>query len=88
MTVGSTHTKNPAIAWDIAATAKADAGEKIQRVQILVNGSSEYDKSFEPPISNWQAQLHQQGQFPGDNTVEVVITSDKGEDTNSIDSWN
>ena len=87
MTVGSTHQRNPAVAWDIAASAKADAGEKIARVQVLVNGSREYDATFDPPIGNWQRQLTQQGQYPGDNTVQVIATSDKGEDTESDDSW-
>ena len=29
MTASSTHTKNPALGWDISASAKADKGEKI-----------------------------------------------------------
>jgi hypothetical protein len=87
MTVTSTHAKNPLIGWDISASAKADPGEKIARVQIIVNGSSEYDKTFDSPISSWQEQLNQQGEYPGDNTVEVIATSDKGEDTESEDSW-
>jgi hypothetical protein len=87
MTVSSAHVKNPLIGWDITASAKADAGEKIARVQIIVNGSSEYDKTFDAPISSWQEQLSQQGEYPGDNAVEVIATSDKGEDTASEDSW-
>jgi hypothetical protein len=87
MTVGSTHQRNPAVGWDISASAKADSGEKISRVQVLVNGSREYDKMLDLPISNWQRQLTQQGQYPGDNTVQVIATSDKGEDTESDDSW-
>jgi len=88
MEVSSTHTKNPAMGWDISASAKADKGEKIARAQILVNNSSEYDKSFDPPINNWQAQLHEQGEYPGDNSVDVIVTNDKGEDSDSDDSWN
>jgi hypothetical protein len=87
MTATSTHKKNPAIGWDISASAKADKGEKIARVQILVNDSPEYDKTFAPPISSWQEQLNQQGQYPGDNTVRVIVTSDKGEDTEAEDEW-
>jgi hypothetical protein len=87
MTVTSTHAKNPLIGWDIAASAKADAGEKIARAQIIINGSSEYDKTFDTPLSSWQEQLSQVGDYPGDNTVEVIATSDKGEDTGSEDSW-
>jgi hypothetical protein len=87
MNVTSTHAKNPLMGRDITASAKADAGEKIARVQIIVNGSSEYDKTFDSPISSWQEQLNQQGEYPGDNAVEVIATSDKGEDTESEDSW-
>jgi hypothetical protein len=87
MDVNSTHTKNPALGWDISAAAKSEKGEKIARAQILVNNSTEYDKSFDPPINSWQAELHQQGEFPGDNSVDVIITNDKGEDSDSDDSW-
>ena len=57
MQVSSTHSRNPAVGWDIPATAKADKDEKISRAQIIVNGSSEYDKTFDPPVSNWQETL-------------------------------
>lgn len=88
MQVTSSHQKNPALGWDISASAQADKGEKIARAQILVNDSPEYDKQFDPPLSSWQQQLKAQGQFPGDNTVEIIVTSDKSEDTASEDSWN
>jgi hypothetical protein len=87
MTVTSTHSKNPAEGWDISASAKADAGEKIARVQIIVNGFNAYDKTFVPAISAWQEQLIQKGQYPGDNTVQVIATNDKDDDTESDDSW-
>ena len=87
MEVSSSHSKNPAVGWDITAAAKADKDEKIVRAQIIVNDFPEFDKSFPSPISNWQQQLHQQGQFPGDNIVRVVVTNDKGDDTESEDSW-
>lgn len=87
MILSLSHQKNSAVAWDIAASAKVDKGEKIARAQIMVNDSTEYDKSFDPPLSSWQQQLHQQGQFPGDNTVRLIITSDKGDETDAEDSW-
>ena len=87
MTLTLSHQKNPAIGWDISASAKVDKDEKIARAQILVNESSEHDKSFDPPLSSWQQQLHQQGQYPGENTVRLIITSDKGDDTEAEDSW-
>jgi hypothetical protein len=87
MDVTSSHSKNPAVGWDITASAKAGAGEKIARAQIIVDDFPEYDKTFDPPISNWQQQLQQQGQFPGENRVRVIVTSDKGDDAESEDSW-
>jgi len=87
MDVTSSHSKNPAVGWDISASAKAERGEKIARAQILVNDFPEYDKTFDSPITNWQQQLHQQGQFPGDNTVRVIVTDQKGDDSEADDSW-
>ncbi len=87
MDVTSSHSRNLAAGWDITASAKADKGEKIARAQILVNEFSEYDEQFSPPISSWQQQLRQKGDYPGDNKVQVVITNDKEEDAESVDSW-
>jgi hypothetical protein len=85
--VTCSHSKNPALGWDVTAAAKAGAGEGIARAQVIVNDVSSYDKSFNPPLSTWQEQIPQQGEYPGDNEVLVVITSDKDEDTECLDSW-
>jgi hypothetical protein len=87
VTVTAQHAKNPGVGWDISAAAKADAGEKIARAQIMINGQVAYDSSFAEPIGSWQVQLTQKGQYPGENTVRVTASNDKGEDTESDDSW-
>ena len=87
MTTTLSHQKNPAVGWDISASAKADKGEKIARAQIIVDDFPEYDKTFDPPLSSWQQQLTQQGQYPGDNKVRLIVTNDKDEDTEADDSW-
>jgi hypothetical protein len=87
MTPSLSHQKDPAAGWDIIASAKADKGEKITRVQIMVNDFSAYDKSFNPYLSSWQQQLTQKGVYPGDNTVQLVITNDKGDDCIAHDAW-
>lgn len=87
MEVTSSHTRNPAVGWDISAVAKAGKGEKIARAQIIVNEFPEYDETFDPPVGSWQEQLSQQGEYPGTNKVRVVVTDHKGEETDSIDSW-
>jgi hypothetical protein len=85
--VTSSHSKNPALGWDVTASAKSASGETISRAQVLVNNVSKYDTSFNPPINTWQEQLTQQGNYPGDNEVRVVVTNQKAEQTESVDSW-
>lgn len=87
MEVTCSHSKNLVLDWDITASAKAATGEAIMRAQVFLNGFRKYDQSFNPPLSNWQHQLSQQGEYPGDNEVRVVITNDNGDDTESMDSW-
>ena len=81
------HARNPLMGWDISATAKADKGEKISRVQIIVDDFPELDKSFPTPISSWQDTIKQKGQYPGDNTVRLVVTNDNEEESEYEDSW-
>ena len=81
------HLKNPAVGWDISASATAEKDEKIVRVKIIVGDFSKYDQTFDPPLSSWQQQLTQQGQYPGGNSVRLIVTSDKSEDTEADDSW-
>jgi hypothetical protein len=81
------HQRNPALGWDITALATAERDEKIVRAQIIVDDFPEYDESFDTPLNTWQKQLTQQGQFPGDNKVQLIITDDKGQDTAAEDEW-
>lgn len=81
------HQKNPAVAWDISASATAEKGEKIVRAQIIVDDFPEYDTTFDQPLSSWQQQLTQQGQYPGDNRVRLIITDQNDQDTEADDSW-
>jgi hypothetical protein len=81
------HQKDLAEDWNISASATAGAGEKIASAQIVVNGSTEFDQSFDPPLSSWQKELKQKGVYPGDNTVRLAITDDKGAETDAEDSW-
>ncbi len=61
--------------------------EKISRAEIFVNNASKYDKKFNPPLAQWQQQLDQQGQYPGDNTSELRITSNRNAVSLAIDGW-
>jgi hypothetical protein len=87
MNLNLTHKKNPAIGWDISASATAEKGEKISRAQISVNGSSKYDKNFNPAISQWKQELNQQGVYPGDNSSQLKVTNDKGDESEADDAW-
>ena len=51
MDLSLTHKKNMGSGWNILASAKGAAGEKIFRAQILVNGFSKYDRSFPSPLT-------------------------------------
>jgi hypothetical protein len=78
---------NPALGWDISASAKSEKGEKIARVQILVNGATKYDKRFNPPVDQWQDKLPQQGQRPGENTSRLKVTNHKANVSETQDEW-
>jgi hypothetical protein len=51
MQVTSSHQKNPAVGWDITASAKADQGETIARAQIIVDDFPEFDQSFDQQLA-------------------------------------
>ena len=87
MNVKVTHTKNPAIGWDISAMAQSEGTEKISRATVNLNGFDEFDETFSPPIASWQNELLQRGQFPGENRVRVSITDDNGNETSNEDVW-
>jgi hypothetical protein len=57
------------------------------RQQLFVNGVSEYDQSFNPPTTYNQIQLAQKGKDFGPQTVRMVVTDDRGQDTETTDSW-
>jgi hypothetical protein len=87
MEIKSAHSKNPLAGWDISSSANAGKDEAIARAQIFVNDFSQYDESFNPPLDVWQEQLQQQGTYPGDNKVLVVITDGNNNEKRFLDSW-
>ena len=87
MNLTLTHQKKPALGWDISASAAGEKDEKISRAEILVNNASKYDKKFNPPLAQWQQQLDQQGQYPGDNTSELRLTSNRNTVSVANDGW-
>jgi hypothetical protein len=82
-----THQRSDALAWDITASAKAEAAETISSVEVLVNGISEYSETFSRPTKQWQRTLTQKGQYPGDNTSQLIVTDDSGNETDFYDEW-
>jgi hypothetical protein len=79
--------KNPAIGWDITVSVKAGSGEAISAVEVFVNGLSRWSENFNPPTSQLQKLLTQQGQYPGDNKAEVRVTDSKGRQTSTYNEW-
>jgi hypothetical protein len=49
---------------------------------------SEYDKTFSQPPTYHEMQLARKGRDQGTNTVRMVVTNDRGKDTETTDSWN
>lgn len=82
-----THQRNGALAWDITASAKAEAAETISAVKVVVNGVSEYSETFSRPTKQWQRTLTQKGQYPGDNTIQLIVTDGAGNETDFYDEW-
>jgi len=74
--------------WDITVSAQTDSHEAIARVEVMVDGFSRYDEDFNPPVHQWTKILTQQGEYPGDNKAELVITDINGNDTRCVEEWN
>ena len=81
------HQKNPAEAWDIIASAKADKSEKISQVKIYVNDISIFEKSFNPGLAQWHDRLTQKGEYPGSNTSRIEVINEAGDLSSAEDSW-
>jgi hypothetical protein len=87
MKIDLAHVKDPLIGWTIQTKVAADKGERIAGVRIAVNGFDVLDKKVDPPVDQWQTELSQKGQFPGDNEVRATVNDEKGKETSAIDSW-
>ena len=73
--------------WDIGVIVTAGSKEKITFVEIRVNGFPQVSETQDAPVDSWERQLTQQGNFPGDNKVEVVARDENGNDTRSKQAW-
>jgi len=79
--------KNPAVDWDITIRVTGGKGEKIRRVTLTVNGFPEPDENISPAQDEWEKTYGQRGQWPGQNTAEVMVTSDGGDQTRKSKTW-
>lgn len=73
--------------WDIDVTVTAENNEEIAFVEIRVNGFPEVSETPDEPVDSWEKQLTQQGNFPGDNTVEVLVRDQNGNDKRAKQEW-
>ncbi len=88
MDIAISHTRNPAVGWNIDITSKGEtAAEKVAQVVVRINGSPEPTESLNPPVRSWHKLYTQKGQYPGDNKVEVTVSDQDGNRTDASDSW-
>jgi len=87
MKIDLAHVKDPLIGWTIQAKVSVGKGERIAAVRITVNGFDVLDKKVDPPVDQWQTELSQKGQYPGENEVRATIGDEKGSETSAVDSW-
>jgi hypothetical protein len=87
MKIAITHARNVLMGWDIDVNVNADNNEKISFVEIRVNGFPEVSETPDGAVDAWEKQLTQQGVFPGDNTVLVLVRDQNGNDTRSKQAW-
>jgi len=87
MKIDLAHVKDPLIGWTIQTKVSAEKGERITSVRISVNGFDVLDKKVDPPADQWQTELSQKGQYPGDNEARATVTDEKGKETSAVDSW-
>ncbi len=81
------HAKNPAAGWNIVVSIQADLGQKIADVEVRVNGFPEVRDTPTAPLDTWEQQLTQQGVFPGDNKVEVMVQDQDGQESRAEQKW-
>jgi hypothetical protein len=87
MKIDLAHVKDPLMGWTIQTKISGGKGERIAEVRISVNGFDVLNKKVDPPTDQWQTELSQKGQYPGDNESRVTVTDEKGNETSAVDSW-
>lgn len=87
MKIAITHTRNPLLGWDIDVKADGENGEKVTFVEVKVNGFPEVKDTPDEPLNSWERQLTQQGVFPGDNKVVVLVRDQNDDETSSEQAW-
>ncbi len=87
MKIAITHARNILMGWDIDVNVNAENQEKVAFVEIRVNGFPEVSETQNQPDDSWERQLTQQGNFPGDNKVEVLVRDQNGNETRAKQAW-
>jgi len=88
MKIDIAHSKNPLMGWDLTIKVTAEAAEKIATFEVLVNMSpAEPQENFDPPISVFTKRLERKGNYPGENTVQVIVHDQNNNETSAEDSW-
>lgn len=75
------------VGWDITVMASGNAGERIRRVRVRINGSPEPDERVSPPAASWSKVYPQRGIYPGTNKLQVGVEDDSGSQTPFESQW-
>lgn len=88
MTIQSTHSKDPAIAWDVTLTVNGEKAEEIiSRVAVQINGSTLFDDELDPPSNTWKKEFLQKGIYPGLNKLVVTAQNQDGKSKTYTEEW-
>ena len=87
MQIDITYLKNPALGWDVTATATGEHQEQVQHIRATINSSPMCDENSDPPVNKWRRLFTQKGVYPGDNKVVVTVTDDRGNDSAAMEQW-
>ncbi len=87
MKIGITHQRDPLMNYDITVTVDADTGETIAAVAVTINTVPSANDTPAPGTTGWEKEFNRAGQYPGDNTVEVIVTDQNGTVTRKKNQW-
>jgi hypothetical protein len=87
MKIKIAHIRNNAMGWNINVNVEAGDQQQISQVTVKVNGVPVVEEGPGEDLDSWEKQLLQQGVYPGDNKVEVLVTDQRGKESRAKQEW-